>query len=110
MHELPKYVLFRGEEVASWHNSHHLGAYPATAIEDLKHTSHDDIAVFAGAQAVTSALAMGVVDELRLVVHPHLIAGGTRLFDPTGRSGPLHLTDSRRLDSGVVVLRYDLTA
>lgn len=107
MHELPKYVLSHAP-ADGWHNSHLLGPDPAAAIGAAARGATKDIAVFAGAGAVMTALRSGVLDELRLVVHPALVGSGTRLFAGSNSSGPLQLDSSQRFDSGVVVLRYAL--
>lgn len=109
MHDLPKYVLTSGKAAADWHNTHLLGPDPAAAIGSLKRAAERDLAVFAGAGAVTSALALGVVDELRLVVHPALVGGGNRLFGATYPPNGLRLIESRPFGSGAIALRYDLS-
>jgi dihydrofolate reductase len=109
MHELPKYVL-GNTPVSSWHNSRLLGPDPAAAICEAARGASKDIAVFAGAGAVMAALTFGVLDELRLVVHPALVGSGTRLFAGSYSARPLQLVDSKRFGSGVFVLRYALNA
>ncbi|MBS1885831.1 MAG: dihydrofolate reductase family protein [Actinobacteria bacterium] len=107
MHELPKYILGHPREDLAWHNSKVLEGDPAAAIRAAADAA-GDIAVFAGAGAVRSALTSGVLDELRLLVHPALVGSGTRLFGTGGPARPLRLLDERRFGSGVLVLRYDL--
>ncbi|RKS76912.1 dihydrofolate reductase [Actinomadura pelletieri DSM 43383] len=108
MNELPKYVLSRTLRETKWDNSHLLGDYPATALTDLKRQDGRDLALFAGGKAATSAIRLGVLDELRLVVNPVLLGGGTPLFDGTYRRHDLRLTDSRRFASGALLNTYDL--
>jgi dihydrofolate reductase len=110
MHELPKYVLSHARRDLTWNNSQGLEGDPGAAIRAVAGDAEKDIAVFAGAGAVRSALALGVLDELRLLVHPALVGSGTRLFDDGGPAAPLGFVDSRRFDSGVLVLRYALDA
>ena len=57
-----------------------------------------------------ATLALGVVDELRLIVHPALVRSGTRLFDGDFPAQPLLRTGLDQFASGVVVLRYALSA
>ncbi|MFI0446794.1 dihydrofolate reductase family protein [Actinomadura sp. 6N118] len=108
MHELPKYVLSRTLRRTDWHNSHLLGDDPAGALDDLKRQSGRDLALFAGGQAATSAVRLGVLDQMRLVVNPVLLGGGTRLFDGTYPRADLQLTDTHRFGSGALLLTYDL--
>ena len=110
MHELPKYVLSRSLAHSEWHNSLPLGDDPGAAITHLKRQSGKDLALFAGASAATSALALGVVDEIRLIVHPALLGGGTRLFDRGYPRGELRLTDTHQFASGALLLRYEVAS
>jgi dihydrofolate reductase len=110
MHELPKYVLSRTLKETGWHNSHLLGNNPARAIAMLKQQNACELALFAGASAAMSALSLGVIDELRIIVNPTLVAGTTRLFDGQYLRSELRLTATRRFASGVLLLRYELAA
>lgn len=108
MHELPKYVLSSSLRHTQWHNSHALGDDPAAAIVRLKQQDGRDLALFAGASAATSVLTLGVIDELRLLVHPALLGGGTRLFDSRYPRCDLRLTDTNRFSSGSLLLAYEV--
>lgn len=108
MHDLPKYVLGHSVVDTTWHNSRMLAGDPATAIRDAAADAGGDIAVFAGARAVTTALSCGVLNELRLVVHPALVGSGLRLFDASYPTQPLRLLAATQFDSGVLVVRYAL--
>ncbi|MEV4899664.1 dihydrofolate reductase family protein [Nonomuraea sp. NPDC055795] len=107
MHELPKYVLSRTPADTGWHNSHYLGDDPAAAIAELKRQDGRDLALFAGARAAMTALELGVLDELRLVVNPVLLGGGTRLFDAAYSRAELRLTHTRQFASGAMLLTYE---
>jgi dihydrofolate reductase len=50
----------------------------------------------------------GLLDELRLMVHPIVLGGGKRLFDGEGDRKPLELIDSRSFGTGVLYLTYRL--
>mgnify|MGYP001169825995 CR=1 FL=1 len=53
-------------------------------------------------------MAEGLLDELRLWVHPFFVGSGTAddLLYRTGSSGRFKLTDTTVLDSGIVILTY----
>jgi len=51
------------------------------------------------------ALRAGLVDELRLIVTPTIVGGGTPWLPPDQRLD-LHLLDERRFAGGFVALRY----
>jgi len=64
-------------------------------------------AVVGGATLAGVAMRAGIVDELRLVVVPHLVGGGTRAI-PDGVRGPIRLLEERRFVNDAVLLRYAL--
>jgi dihydrofolate reductase len=51
-----------------------------------------------------------LVDEFRIWVHPVVLGSGTQLFPRGGVPATLRLTDTRSLDTGVVVLTYAANA
>ncbi|MGN6324883.1 dihydrofolate reductase family protein [Pseudolysinimonas sp.] len=65
-------------------------------------------AVVGGATLAGLAMRAGIVDELRLVVVPHLVGGGLRAI-PEGVSGSIRLLEERRFATGAVLLRYGLS-
>jgi dihydrofolate reductase len=107
MHELPKYVLSRTLKQSDWHNSHLLGDDPAHAIAELKRQDGRDLALFAGGKAASTAIKLGVVDELRVILNPALLSGGSPLFNGGYPRGELRLTNTRRFTSGALVLNYE---
>lgn len=109
MRELPKYVLSRSLRTSDWHNSHVLRDNPGEAIDQLKQ-SGANLALFAGGRAASTAAALGVIDEYRIVVNPALLGGGTRLFDGPYPRTELRLTRSRQFRSGALLLVYEPTA
>ncbi len=110
MHELPKYVLSHAPLDTTWHNSHRLAGDPRWAIESVARDAAGDIAVFAGAGAIRAALSSGVLDELRLVVHPVLVGSGLPLFDGTHPAQSLRVRETTSFGSGAHVVRYSLPA
>lgn len=111
MHDLPKYVISNGfGNVDRWNNSHLFGADPSAALNSLKAEDGRAVAVFAGASAVTSTLSWGLLDELRLIVHPSLFGDGTRLFDAPYPHTDLRLTDTLQFPSGAIVVSYDVVS
>ena len=55
---------------------------------------------------VRSLLADGLLDELRLMVHPVVLRDGKCLFEDRGDRRALELVDSRTFGTGVVYLTY----
>jgi dihydrofolate reductase len=71
-------------------------------VTSLKDASDRDLGV-GGAELAGEALSLGLVDEVRLLLHPVTVGGGKRVLAGGVR---LHLLDERRFTSGVVHLHY----
>lgn len=79
-------------------------AFDPDAIRQLKASAGQDLSI-GGAELAGQALRAGLVDELRLLVAPVLVGGGTRAL-PGGLRLTLDLRDERRFASGFVHLGY----
>jgi dihydrofolate reductase len=100
MHDLPKYVLTHGNEPADWTNSHTI------TVDDVPRMKTDvprQLAVFAGASAAQSLLARDLIDEIRLIVYPVLLGGGTRLFTDDGPRRDFTLISIESFESGATL-------
>lgn len=73
-------------------------------VERIAEESEGDLFVD-GPTLAGSALRLGVVDELRLIVAPVTVGGGTRVF-PGDQRLDLSLLAERRFDNGMVSLTY----
>lgn len=79
----------------------------ATAVvRRLKAQAGADIYLCGGADLATGLFREGLIDEVILKVNPLLLGSGIPLHHPLGRQLDLELTDSKRYDSGVVLLSY----
>lgn len=77
-------------------------------VNKLKNTVGKDIWLYGGASLITTFLNYGLVDELRLSVHPVILGEGKPLFiDIKQRMNP-KLVNTRRFSSGVIQLCYHL--
>ncbi|HEY2480519.1 MAG TPA: dihydrofolate reductase family protein [Solirubrobacterales bacterium] len=79
-------------------------AFDADLVRQLKDTAATDITI-GGAELAGQAIAMGLVDELNLVVVPVLLGKGKRAL-PEGIKARLELLDEIRFAGGTVYLRY----
>jgi dihydrofolate reductase len=59
---------------------------------------------------VRTLLRDGLLDELRLLVHPIVVGSGKHLFPEGNAQAPLQLVDSQTFDTGVVYLTYQPAA
>jgi dihydrofolate reductase len=79
-------------------------SFDPEAVRRMKASAGSDLTV-GGATLAGTALAAGLVDELAVLLVPHLAGGGTRAL-PDGVRSALELLDERRFASGAVYLRY----
>lgn len=108
INDLPKYVASTTLRQAdlTWQNSTLLGADVAAEVSRLKQKPGKEIAICGSATLVRSLLAAGVVDELRLMVHPLVLGAGGRLFENGIGRMPLELVSSGAFATGVLDLTY----
>lgn len=80
----------------------------AAGLTRLKQQPGKDITVGASGTLVRFLLRAGLLDELRLMVHPIVVGTGRHLFCGGDAPVPLTLLESRAHRNGVVALRYAL--
>ncbi|HSL32275.1 MAG TPA: dihydrofolate reductase family protein [Candidatus Limnocylindrales bacterium] len=106
MNGTPKLVASTTLEDVSWQNATLIEGDVAEALTKLKAGPGKDISITGSPTLVRSLLSAGVLDELRLLVHPIVVGTGKRLFpDGTGQT-PLRLTKSATFSTGVLSLTY----
>ena len=94
------------EEPLEWNNSTLIKGNVAEAVVKLKRQPGKDITILGSGALVRSLLRDGLLDELRLMVHPVVVGCGKRLFEDGGDRKGLDLVDSRTFGTGVVSLTY----
>ena len=103
---LPKYVASTTLDEVTWQNSTLLRNDVAGEVAKLKEQPGKDLSISGSATLVRSLLRDGLLDELRLMVHPVVLGSGGRLFENgTGRTG-LELVASKSFSTGVLDLAY----
>jgi dihydrofolate reductase len=107
INRMPKYVLSSTLEDAEWENSTVLSGELTEEIRRLKREIDGQILVYGSTQLVQTLIEHGLVDELRLMVHPVVIGAGKRLFGELSGKKPLRLVDTRRVGDGVVIHTYE---
>jgi dihydrofolate reductase len=73
----------------------------------LRHRPGRDIGVLGGATLIRSLLALDLLDELHLLVHPVLVGRGPRLFGGDTAAKPLKLRMVQTFGTGVVHSCYE---
>ena len=106
MNEIPKAVVSSTIENAAWNNSTVIRGDVANEISKLKAQSGKSIGVFGSPNLTLSLIEMGLVDELRLMIHPVALGSGNSLFRTmTGRLR-FDLLGTHTFESGNVLLTY----
>jgi dihydrofolate reductase len=108
MTSMPKLVVSTTLERADWGPATVVRADVTTALARLKEQPGGDITVGASVTLVRFLLHEGLLDELRLLVHPVIVGQGRRLFEGDDQNTSLTLTQAHAHRNGVVALRYTL--
>ena len=109
MNAMEKLVASTTLESPSWNNTTVIGDGLAEEIARRKE-SGGDIVQYGFGPVTRTLLDAGLVDELRLWVHPLLLGRGEAadLLFRDGVSGDLDLAEVTRLASGIVILTYSI--
>lgn len=108
MNGLPKVVFSNTlQEPLAWNNTRLLRGDLAEAIRSLKRQPGDPLRSIGSITLVRSMMQLGLVDRLRVVVFPLILgsAGREPILAGYPKTG-LELTDTKILDSRLVVLEY----
>lgn len=104
---MPKHVVSTTlTEPLEWSNSTLVTGDVVREIEKLKERDGEPILVVGSATLVHTLLENDLVDEVRLMVFPVLIADGKRMFPSVTERKRLRLVDTTTFASGVVVHTY----
>lgn len=100
----PHYVLSKSLSKVHWANT--TIVRDVAEIEQLKRQPGRTIYVVGGARTVSGLLDRGLIDELRLTIHPLVVGKGKALFDTVAERHYLRLDDVERMGDGRVCLIY----
>ena len=104
--DVRKIVVSRQRLELTWRNSEQLQGDLVEAVAALKNEPGGPIATSGSISVVRQLLAAGLLDELRLLVHPIAVRKGMRLFDEGEPPIPLRLLSSETFSTGVLSLVY----
>jgi dihydrofolate reductase len=107
INSLPKYVVSSTLKDPEWNNTTVLSGEVTEEVGRLKREIDGQILVPGSTRLVQSLIDHGLVDELRLLVHPVVVGAGKRLFGETSDKLPLRLVDSKQVGKGVLILTYE---
>ena len=100
----PHYVLSTSLDKVNWGKSRLVRE--VGELRPLKEQPGGPVYVIGGAAIVSSLLNEGLIDELRLIVHPVVLGSGRSLSSGVKDRHTLHLVGSAAGRSGEVVLSY----
>jgi dihydrofolate reductase len=101
-----KYVATHRPNTLQWQNSHALKGDIASAVRALTRQDGGYLLTHGSGDMVRQLLAAGLVDELRLVIHPVLLGRGKRLFGDNAQASTFTLAHSITTPGGVLITRY----
>jgi dihydrofolate reductase len=107
MNSMPKYVVSRTLEKLSWNNSRLINGNVAEEVSKLKQQPGQDILIAGSADLVNLLMRYDLIDEYRLMVHPVILGSGKRLFNSETDMKVLRLVDTKKFNSGILVLTYE---
>ena len=93
-------------EPMPWDRSTLLRGEASATVAALKKQSGGDLVVLGSGALLQSLLESGLLDELRLSIHPLILGSGRRLFPDGGPYLPLTLVESKPTTTGVVIATY----
>lgn len=100
----PHYVVSTTLEKVGWETAHLLR--DVSELRLLKEQPGGAVYVIGGAALVASLLNEGLIDEVRLIVHPVILGGGKSPFAGVQVPRPLQLAQTSAGRNGQVVLMY----
>ena len=106
MNSTRKYVASATLEAPEWQNTAVLKGDVGEGVSRLKEEEGETITLNGSTTLLRTLLRAGLVDELRLFLHPIVLGSGHRLFDDGEALGALELAGCRAYDNGVVSLTY----
>jgi dihydrofolate reductase len=102
---MAKYAVSSTLRDPEWTNTTVIAGDPVAEIARLKEQPGRDIVQYGFGRLSHTMLRHGLLDELRLWVHPFFVGRGDRLFEEGSPAG-FELADVRPLKSGIVILSY----
>ncbi len=107
---MPKYVVSTTLKDPEWQNTQVIDGDPVAAISRLKESPGKDIVQYGFGDVSRLLLQHGLLDELRLWIHPLILGRGSPsdlLFGPSAAVG-FNLVGSTTLSNGIIILNYEI--
>lgn len=105
LNKVKKYVVSAHLKEAKWENTTIIGQNLVEAIAALKKATNGHVLIQGSATLVKALLKAGLVDELKLLITPHIMGTGNgSLFEEMNSS--LELVKVQSLEKGVLAVSY----
>jgi dihydrofolate reductase len=105
INSIKKIVFSNTLKIVDWQNSVLSEKDPVTTVLELKRQEGKIISV--GSLSIASQLFKeNLIDEFWFAIHPVVSGNGPRLFDGIDINTELKFVDSKKLNSGVIVIHY----
>jgi len=108
MNSLPKYVVSGTLAKGTWEPTTILSGDVASQIAQLKQQPGRDLQIHGSARLAQTLLAVGLIDQLRLVIAPVIVGQGHRLFPDGGAPAGLRLASHQTTPGGLTLQVYDV--
>jgi dihydrofolate reductase len=112
MNTMSKYVVSTTLKEPNWANTHVISSDVVERIGELKAQAGQDIVQYGFGSVSTLLMEHGMLDELRLWIHPLFVGTGTvnDVLFPKGPPTQFELIDSMILKTSMVILTYRLAS
>lgn len=104
----PKHVATRTRTALEWTGAVPLHGELTEAVRHLKSKGETDVVILGSGDIVRQLIAAGLIDELRLFIHPLLLGTGKRLFGDVPVPRALRLTSVHTTSRGTLAVIYSL--
>src|SRR5262249_30288787 len=104
----PKYVVTRTLSTVDWPGAAIVEGDAATGVRALKDQPGDELQVHGSPTLVRFLVAETLLDELRLITFPVVVAAGRRLFPESGPDAALSLLETKPTGAGAVINTYGI--
>lgn len=105
INEGAKYVMSRTRKKSDWNNTVFIRS--VADIKNLKNSRGPDIQVWGSSELIPLLLKNGLVDQLKLKIHPIVLGEGKKLFGNGTVPSTFTLTESLVTPRGVIIASYE---
>jgi len=106
MNSLRKMVFSKTLQKVGWENTQLVKENIGEEILKLKRELGKNIAMFGSSDLALTFIKQNLIDEYRIIVNPVVLGKGKSLFSGLEKKISLRLTNTKRFDSGKVLLYY----